>query len=204
MKIAMKKESDKKFEIPPEGTFVGVVYQVVDNGTHPKSGQYALDANGNQRFVRSLDICWEIPEEKMSDGRPFAVFRNLPASLNEKSGLYKLLKPWLGEKALEDFDTASLVGRGCLINIVHSKDKNDPNKTWANVGGVLPLPKGQQAPKPTNEAFSFSIDEWDEELFAKLPQWKQDKIKDSLEFKNKCNEEAVKRMQAEDESGIPF
>jgi hypothetical protein len=204
MKIPLKKDEDRKpFELCPAGTFAAVVYRVVDIGTHPVTGQYALDEKGNQKFKRTLDICWEIPGELMTDGRPFAVFRNLPASLHEKSGLFKLLKPWLGAKALEDFDTNDLVGKGCLLSVEHSQGKQDPTKTWANVGGVLPLPKGMPVPVPTNPAFAFSIDNWDDELFNQLSKFTQDKIKDSIEYKARMLNQADAGASPVD-SDFPF
>ena len=48
----------------------------------------------------------------------------------------------------------------------------------------MPLAKGQACPEPINEALCFTPSMPDMEVFAKLPTFIQDKIKESDEFQN--------------------
>ncbi len=48
----------------------------------------------------------------------------------------------------EGFDIEKLVGKNCLINIVHNT-KGD--KTYANISGVMALPKGTEQMIPENK-----------------------------------------------------
>ena len=44
------------------------------------------------------------------------------------------------------------------------------------------MPKGLTCPEPINEAFVYSPTEHSQEVFAKLPEFIQDKIKESDEY----------------------
>lgn len=200
MKLNGDTSNDKPFELCPEGTHPAICYRVVDLGTHPVEGQFAFDKNGNQKFSRKLTVYFEVPGELMSDGRPFGVQETFTASLGDKSKLRAILKTWIGEKALEDFDTSSLVCRNAMISVAHRKSAD--GKTYANLTGVLPLPKGMTLGMPKNEAFSFDIDNWDDEAFGKLTKYASEKIKNSLEYKQRFLAKAETSMSPDGD--IPF
>ncbi len=138
---------DKQFELTPQGNHVAVCYRVIDFGTQ------RVEWQGKEKFQRKVLISWEIPDEKMADGRPFTIGQKFTWSMSEKANLRAVLESWRG-KAFTDadfgpqgFDIMNVIGVGCMLNVVH-ESKN--GKTYANIASVAKLPKGMTAPGPTN------------------------------------------------------
>lgn len=139
---------DKTFQNVPEGNHIAVCYRVIDLGTI--RGEYM----GKENFRRKVLISWEIPDEKMEDGRPFTIGQRFTWSMSEKAQLRKILESWRGKAFTEadfgpqGFDIINIIGAGCMLNVVHEA-KN--GKTYANIASVAKLPKGMNAPAPTNQ-----------------------------------------------------
>lgn len=193
MKISDKGGSD--FEPAPQGAHVVRCLRVIDMGSH--EGEY----QGKKRSRRLVLLTWELTSELMSDGRPFTVNKRYTASLNEKAGLRADLKSWRGKdftpEELEGFDPMVLVGKPCMINIVHEA-KN--GKTYANVTSIMPLPAGVTAPPLAGSPVKLSLepDEFDREVFNSLGDGMKSKIAESSEYR------ALSGMVPEgDQSGPP-
>lgn len=169
------KDSGGAFELCPAGTFQARCYLIADTGSQVKN------FTGETRLVHEIVIAWEL-NERMSDGRPFAISKTYTLSLNEKANLRKDLEAWRGRAFTEDelqaFDVFNVLNAQCFLNIIHVH-KN--GKTWANIGGIIALPKGTPHLQPVNDAVSFALDEYTPQTMAKLPNWIQDKIKKSPE-----------------------
>jgi len=179
----------KPFELAPEGAHNAVCYRVVDLGTHPVTGQYALNEKGQQKYNRRLSLYFEI-EETMTDGRRFIIFETYTASFGEKANLRRFLKGWLGKDPGETFDTDELVGKPALLNLSHTEAGN--GKTYVNIVSVMPLPKGFVPLKPENETFAFNIEEpWNAELYGKLSDWVKKTIEESKEYGRLFNKSGV-------------
>lgn len=139
---------DKTFQNVPEGNHIAVCYRVIDLGTI--RGEYM----GKENFRRKVLISWEIPDEKMEDGRPFTIGQRFTWSMSEKAQLRKILESWRGKAFVETdfgpqgFDIINIIGVGCMLNVVH-ETKN--GKTYANIASVAKLPKGMSAPAPANQ-----------------------------------------------------
>ena len=87
-------------------------------------------------------ILWEIDARK-SDGKPFTITKRYTASLYKKATLGKHLASWRTRPFTEEeengFNTDTLIGVNCQLNIVEIKKDN--GDTRAEVDGVLPPPK---------------------------------------------------------------
>jgi hypothetical protein len=103
--------------------------------------------------------------------------------MNEKALLRRDLSAWLGKK-LSDAEAAKLdifkmLGKTGMVNIAHvTKGEN----TYANIISFAPLMKGYECPAAINEAFTYTPTAHDQEVFSKLPEFIQDKIKESDEY----------------------
>ena len=170
-------------QICPEGMHVARCYQIIDLGTTEQGGQFP----GKKRKIQFL---FETPYETAVFNedlgeQPFYVRTVFTLSMNEKATLRKTIQSWLG-KAMDDkqaarFDVFSLLGSPCQINVVHVHREGN---TYANIATIAPLTKGQVCPDPINEVIGFSASMPDMEVFAKLPAFLQDKIKESDEFQH--------------------
>jgi hypothetical protein len=163
------------------GAYAAVCDMIVDVGIQPSpAGQYAPKRTVILRF-QIPEIRVEITREGETVELPAVISRTLGLSLNEKSTLYGLLTSWRGKaftpEELKKFDLSKIAGKAAFVNITHSV-KGD--RTYANLTSIMPLPKAIPAPVMEGEALVYSTDSPDPAIFAKLPNWMQEKIQNRI------------------------
>lgn len=169
-------ETSTAFETCPAGNHLALCYAVIDLGMQERDWQ------GEVSVKRRVRISWELAEELMTDGRPFSASKEYTLSLNEKATLRHDLEGWRGRAFTEDelagFDLANVLGKPCLVNVVHQQ-KRDGTGFYAKVIGITRIPKGMSItgiPK-VNVPLWFSLDEPDAaDKYALLPEWLQKRI----------------------------
>jgi hypothetical protein len=166
------------FELPPTGMQVARCWRVVDLGT--VKGEYM----GKPKVARKCLIGWELLSAKREDGEPFTIGNRYTISLGEKANLRSMLESWRGRaftaQELEGFDLTHILGKPCLINVVH---KEEGDKTYANIAAVTPLPAGMTARNGVLNPYIFSLVEFDEPMFKGLSEKLQDGIAQSPEYR---------------------
>jgi len=168
-------------QIAPEGSYPARCYQIIDLGTTEQGGNFP----GKKRKVQFL---FELPTElavfdEDKGKQPYYVRSIYTLSMNEKALLRRDISAWMGKKITDDqakkLDIFTLLGKTCMVNIAHvTKGEN----TYANIISFAPLMKGYECPAPINEAFTYTPTAHDQATFAKLPEFIQDKIKESDEY----------------------
>jgi hypothetical protein len=168
-------------QIAPEGSYPARCYQIIDLGTTEQGGNYP----GKKRKVQFL---FELPTElavfdEDKGKQPYYVRSIYTLSMNEKALLRRDISAWMGKKITDEqakkLDIFTLLGKTCMVNIAHvTKGEN----TYANIISFAPLMKGYECPAPINEAFTYTPTAHDQATFAKLPEFIQDKIKESDEY----------------------
>lgn len=168
-------------QLPPAGTHVARCYQMIDLGTHDKEWK------GVMKKKHEIRISWELPLETADFGKgeqPFSVSKTYTLSLSEKANLLHDLQTWRSrpftETELESFDVATVIGAPCMVTVTHV-EKN--GKSYANVTAVTAMPKGMTCPVAVNPHTEFSLETHDEQVFRALPQFLQDIITSSDEWK---------------------
>jgi len=140
------------FELCPEGAHIAVCYRVIDLGTQETTFK------GQPTRKHQILIQWELPDERMNDGRPFSIGKKYTYSSSQKSNLRKDLESWRGKKfedwELGEFDIGKLIGAGCMLNVVHDERQDN---TYANIATIMRLPKGTATPSLKNERLCFSL-----------------------------------------------
>lgn len=95
-----------------------------------------------------LWIVWLLSEIEPESGKPFIVVKRYTLSMHEKSNLYSDICSWRGVRMApaeaEAFDLESLIGKTCLLNIVHTTKETG---IYANVNTIMALPNGYHAPQ---------------------------------------------------------
>lgn len=181
------KGTEKQKELVPQGAHVATLYSIVELGT--MRGEYA----GQETFKRKIRLTWELPEEMREfDGeqKPMVVGKTFTASLFEMAKLRPIVVGMLGSLSEEeeaDFDIKNLLGRSCMLQISHEEFNG---RKYANVASCTQLPKSVQAPKQVNTAVYFDYATFDEDEYAKLPQWMREKMQDSQEMKARHGQDA--------------
>lgn len=162
----------------PAGAHVARCYRVVDMGTQ------TVTFKGESKQSHQILISWELPTKLMDDGQPFSVQQRFTASLSEKAKLRAYLEAWRGRKFTENelagFDLQNIIGKPCMLNIVHvEKD----GRTYANIASVMQVPDGMVVPPQVNESLFFTLGEgFDANAFEKLSDGLKEKIKNSPEY----------------------
>jgi len=141
MPIYASAGSGTKFAPAPAGTHAAVCCDVRDLGVLETTWQ------GQTKRQHKILVSWQIDEPR-DDGKPYLVSKRYTLSLHEKAGLRKDLEAWRGraftEPELQQFDVESIIGKPCLLQVMHRQSGGD---TYANVAGIMGLPKGMNAPK---------------------------------------------------------
>ena len=139
--IATANDSNKSFEPAPAGVHAAVCVDVVDKGMQDVTWQ------GETSQKHKIYVAWQIAENN-EDGKPFMVFKTYTLSSHKKANLRKDIDSWFGpltEAEARNYEVeAPLIGRTCMLNVVHNEANG---KVYANVAGVMPLPKGMVAPE---------------------------------------------------------
>lgn len=136
------------FEACPAGTHPAVLVGLLDIGTYSEQfqGQPPKDA-------RKVLLVWEVI---VDDARHY-VGRDYTLSFNQKATLRQLVEKWRGKAFGDDegFDLSVLVGKPCLISIVHKTSGS--GNTYGRVDGVMSLPKGMPAPTASHPPVVWSV-----------------------------------------------
>lgn len=179
MSLVVKGGNSADFEPAPAGMQLARCFRVVDLGTQETTYK------GEVKHSHAILIGWELPNAPMTDGRPFVVSRRFTASLGQKATLRAVLESWRGRKftaaELDGFDLKNIIGKTCLINIIHSPSK-DGSKMYANVDTVNPVVQGMPIPNAINEQVFFSLSDYDHAVFEKLGNNLQETVRKSPEY----------------------
>jgi len=188
------KNTGNNFELTPAGNHIARCYSMIEIGTVRE------EFKGEVKNLHKVRITWELPLEQRvfnpdKGEQPFSISKEYTQSSHEKAVIVKDVKSWTGEKLGPDFNPKSLIGRACNLTIAH--DHKDEN-TYANIMGIAPLKKNEQAPAMQNKALYFDLDAFDLATFNALPEYLQTKIKGAPEYI-----EAVNRMNNPDAYAQP-
>ena len=203
----------------PADNHLAICYSVIDLGTH--DDEYA-GITKQKRFVK---IGWETPNETFEYvGREdnhkllkFRVSKEYNLSLDDRSNLYKDLVSWRGRdftsEELTGFDLNKLIGVPCQINVIHKTSKQ--GRDYAVISNVSKVIKGTEIPELScnTQFFSFDDEPLDENTLNSLPEYLQNKIRESYEWQkhisagNSNTEESLEEeteIEENDDSGVPF
>lgn len=204
---AEKKESSDFVQVEP-GTYVARCYSMIEIGT------IETEFQGEKKKAHQVNITWELPTElavfKEENGpEPFVVSKTYRLSMHEKATLRKDLESWRGkgytEAEAQRFDITKLLGQPCILSIIHEPSKTDPNKNYVRISSISKLMKGQECPPQINKTRLLSFEDWNEDLFKSLPEWIQEKIKSSEEYKMRQEPSMAAHNEENDElSDLPF
>lgn len=200
----MPPSSGGDFTPPPAGTHLSICYRVIDLGTQH------VDWQGETKHQHKIMVSWEMPEEKMDDGRPYSISQRYTFSSHEKARFRQDLESWRGAKFTEadlagppsGFHVRKLLGVPCLLTVVHNVRQH---KTYANISGVAKIMKGMQVSPLANEKVYLSLDpaEFSRETFDKLSSGLRAVIEKSPEYQELCRPAREHVGEAHDERNPP-
>lgn len=165
---------------PPKGTHIAILTQILDWGTQH-------DAYGDRRKV---ELIWELPEElhvfnEERGEEPFIVDRKFALTISKKAALKECLEGMTGVEITDDeIELEPYLLTVCQLQINLVKDGEYEN---VDIQSYMQLGKNDQKRiksfKPQGEVKCLDLDNFDEEVFKTLPDWKQKLIATSPEYK---------------------
>jgi hypothetical protein len=196
----------------PAGMQHAVCFAVYDLGTQPANGKF-----GPKRQVM---FNFEIPSERITGEYEGVAFDRaatiwtwpLTNSIGPKARMRPLLISWRGrdftEQEAQGFDVMTVAGANCLINITHKPGAE--GSVYAEISGITPLMKGMSKLAPENDVVKFSLDDTTGPVVIpeSIPEWVQDKIKQSNEYLTRAQATPtlppVKEEEPAEGEDVPF
>ena len=158
------------------GVYLGICIGAIDLGE-----QYS---ELFKKYSNKVLYVFEFPTETVEvDGKqePRQLSKEFNISASKKASVRSFLSSWNGKNySDEEFEEVELfdqLGKACMVNVVVSE-----NGEYSNIESVMPLLKGMPVPESKTEPIKWDMDAWDDELFKKLPEWVQEKIKKSTQY----------------------
>ena len=135
---------------------------------------------GRSDYESQVTFVFELPTEVGEDGKA----KQLSKDLNAVSSLNGTLNKWLSSwnirnytrDQLEEADLCEQLGKACSITVEVSESG------FSRVTGVSAIPKGIPIPSTNTPFITFNVEAWDDAAFAALPEWAQNKVKNSTQY----------------------
>ena len=170
----------------PAGTHVARCIWMLDLGTQTDNFQ------GRDTVARKMILGFELPNEthvyRQEDGeQPFIVSREFRTSLHKKASLRVFLEGWRGraftDEELKGFDLSVLAGKECMVSVIHKTSGS--GKLRAEITNASRIMKGSVCPASVLPVRLFSLNDetFNIDTFNRLPEWIQDKITKSPEYR---------------------
>lgn len=173
------------FTLAPAGNHAAICVSVVVIGTVPTKYK------GHDKMQKVVRLGFELPLKKhvfneAKGEEPFVVYKEYTLSMGDNSNLKKMIDSWRGEKLTKEeakkFNIVKLLGCECMCNVVVKTSES--GKQYNDIASVTPVPEGLEVPEQSNKntLFNFNLP-WKQAAFESLPEFIQNKIKSSDEYK---------------------
>ena len=186
--IVSENSTEQKRELVPSGTHVAICYSMIHIGTV----EYVYQ--GETKWSNKVRLTFELPNEMRDFGgeqKPMVISKEYNLSLHEKSNLRKDIETWKGvgltDKELRSFDITDLIGKECMISIMHKTGAS--GNEYAAISNVSKMSMGISCPVQFNKSFIFNYtDNFNQEWLEEQPEWIQLQIKGTEEYIAKINQ----------------
>jgi len=200
-------------QLPEAGSTMGVLVQLIDMGLQETNW------DGEKKMSPKVRLTFELPDqviegEVVENGKttkvtkPMMVSLELTRSLGERATLRKHLESWRGaaftSKELASFSLKNLLGKAALLTLMHKTSQ--AGRQYCAINAISKLPKGMTAPKESvGSQIFYEIESGQNEVFAALPEWLQDKIRASKEFQMAAGKPTASKAELDaDGNQVPF
>lgn len=205
--MSLKIKQKATANIPPmkAGTYPTICVGIIDLGE-----QHNTMWN---KYENRVLIIQEFPSKTVEiDGeqKPRWLSQEFTASLHDKAKFTQYVTQWRGEPFSEEekkegFDMRKLLGEPGFTSVGVEEGKD--GKAYNRINGTVAFPEGMPVPVTSSELLWFDMDDWNDEMFGKLPGWVQARIKKSTQYaKSHAPAETIEVKAADkaNESGCPF
>lgn len=175
-----KPRSNTTREYPEAGTYLARLVGLTDLGHQPGFVYQGKEIPSTYK----VEFTYELVTTDMEDGRPFWVNEEVAVNDFEGDGITSTMMARVRciDKANESNngkDLTKLLGKPCMVTVSINDNGYPKLRGQAAVSGV---PVGMPVPELRNDTFSFDMDSPDLDLWAKFPEFKQEKIRTAINF----------------------
>ena len=135
---------------------------------------------GRSAYESQIVFVFDFPTEIGEDGKPKQLNKDVNATSAPNGSLNAILKAWntrdYSREQLEEADLSEQLGKPCQVTVSVSESG------YSRISGIAAIPKGIPAPTTNTPLILFSVEDWDDAAFDALPEWAQNKIKNSTQY----------------------
>jgi len=139
MALIAKKTEGGSFELPPEGTFQGVVFAVYDGGKRRTEYQ------GKESIQHKIKLGIELDELYTTGkfaGSRITRYPEYTLSTGDKSKLLPVIESIIGKALTEEekeagYDIEKLIGKNCTVTIFHKTSQSGKLYAENKIGAIL-------------------------------------------------------------------
>lgn len=162
----------ENFELVPAGSHLAICCIVAYIGYHKSPGFNGKPPENRPKMV----YIWELCEKTTKEGKPFTIACIHTDSLHAKANMRKMLECWRSRpftsEELRGFEINKVLGKPCIVSVIHKEKNNDDHELAARVQAVLAVPKGTKCPEPRLPLLYYSVDGDPESCdILMLPEW---------------------------------
>ena len=179
--IAKSNKSGGSLDHPDAGTHMARLVGITDQGHQP-----GFEYQGNEiESAFKVEFTYELVNSLMADGRPHWVSEQVKVNdfVPKKPG--GIISTMMARVAALTPSTPTntnlldLLDKPCMVTVVMNAGGYPKVSGQAAVTGI---PVGMDIPGLQNDTFSFDMDEPNMDLWATFPEFKQDRIKEAINF----------------------
>ncbi len=179
----MRNTSSGDIDSPDDGTHIGRLVGITDLDHQP-----GFMWQGEQiESMYKVTFTYELPNSLTKDGKPHWVSEDFKVSDHERSKMFARVKAMDPNGTISDNgdNLFALIGTPCMVEVSHN------DKGYAKVGTVSGAPAGFPIPELANEPLIFSFEEPDVEVFKRLPEFVQKKLKSGINYEGSALHKVV-------------
>ena len=153
----------------PTGLHPAILIWIID------IGQQETPWGWKPRVMFTFELPKQVIEIEGEGFKPMVHSEEISPFIWETSNLGKFLQGWFGKLPKEAFDLKKLLGKPCMLNIIH-KDNGYPK-----INSISPPTAEAKNFQPTNDLLVYELGSG-EPIPEKLPDWIKLKIMNSREW----------------------
>lgn len=185
---SMKGQGQK--DHPKKATHVGRIVGLIDLGHQP-----GWEFEGKQiKDAFKVRVTYELPNSKMTDGRPHWVSEDWNLNWFEGDGISSTLTKRVRaideqNESNDGKDLSKLINKPCMLAI-------EPGKNgYPKIKAVTAVPEGYPVPELVNQSFTFDMDSPDMNVYNTLPEFIRTRIQEALNYPTS---ELAKQIKAQE------
>ncbi len=184
----------KSLDVPLAGGHMARLVGLVDLDHQPSFEWQGEEIESQYKVT----FTYELANSMTKDGKPHWVSEDFKVSDHERSKMYARVRALDPQGTISKHGTAltELIGTPCMVSISINA------KGYPKIDGVSGAPAGIPVPELKNDPIIFDFDEPDMEVFTRLPEFVQNKLKTSLNFEGSALH--AKLVEQGDTSGTDY